>query len=148
MAVRKNLARGWTAEINTGTTGTPVWVDINGITAITPSMSTTDADNTTFDTAGWTDAFPASRSWNMTIDGKRLTDPDTGARDPGQEAVETAGFLIGPDSIRQYRVTEPATSGAVYTFEAATSVTPFGGGINDSTNWSVALTGVGAPTIS
>jgi hypothetical protein len=130
--------RDFTAEINTGTTAVPVWVEILGLQdgpAHKPSSKTKDV--ATYASAGREDERVVTRGDKFALKGERL-ESSTGTRDPGQEAVEAAGDLMGYASAKQYRLTSPG--GVTLTFEATAEVTQFGGGKEEFAEWSVDLT--------
>lgn len=139
MAITKCLARGFTFELNTsGVT----WVQVNGINTWSHSPQANDADTTTFDDAGRMSHMKASRGEQFAIAGLYLEDPDTAERDPGQLACEVWANAIGPDSVKNFRITSPG--GEVRTFAASATVTSGGGG-NDAPNaWSMAIVSSGA----
>jgi len=135
--------RDFTAEINSGTPAVPNWVEILGIQdgpAHKPSSKPKDV--ATYKSGGREDERIVTRGDKFTLKGERLEDPVTGARDPGQEAVEAAATLKGYASAKQYRLKSPG--GVLLTFEATAEVTQFGGGKEDFAEWSVDLTVCGA----
>jgi len=138
MALVKVLARDWVTEINTGTEETPVWTPIGGVETLTFSQDKEDADDTDFNSQGWAEHMVVQRSNSLTLEGKYMEDPQTGERDPGQEAVEQAGEAIGYDSLKQFRLTSPG--GTVRTFKASVLIGDIGGGLNDKTSWGAELT--------
>lgn len=138
MPIVKVLARDWVAEINTGTEASPVWTKINGIDTLTFGGDKEDADDTDFNSQGWNEHMVVERSKSLTLEGKYLEDPDTGDRDPGQEAVEDLGEKIGYDSLGQFRLTSPG--GKIRIFKASVNIGDIGGGHNDKTSWSAELT--------
>ena len=146
MAVTKNLARGCDFHLNTGTIGVPVWTEIKGVNNYQPTATGNNADTTTFDEDGWQSHIKASRGGSCTIGGMLLSDPDTGDRDPGQAAVEAWALEIGPDSLKQLRVTFPDSS-TVLGLASANS-TFGGGGTDDPQAWSVEITYSGPITYS
>src|SRR5690606_10420287 len=105
MAVTKVLARGWKFEINTGTPEIPAWTPIKGINSFSIATTKNDADVTDFDSDGWLKHIPASRGRSITLEGFYLEDPDTGDRDPGQEAVEELADKVGFPALAQFRMT-------------------------------------------
>jgi len=142
MTVKKVLARGWTFEINTGTIAVPVWVEIKGVTSFKPKPGKKDADAGDFDSAGIDEHVVASRSYELTLSGKYLEDPDNGDRDPGQEALEALADAVGDDSLKQHRVTTPGGTVKVALFSA--DVVPGGGERDDLADWETTLTRSGA----
>ncbi len=143
MAVTAILARDFKFEIDTGTTGTPEWVEIKGINSFSWDSSKNDADTTTFQDDGVQSHIVASRGYELTLEGLLLEDPDTGERDPGQKAVEELASKIGPASIGNFRMTYP--SGKVKGFKASANIGGPGGGNDDPASWSVTLTISGKP---
>lgn len=141
MAVTKVLARAFSFSIRTAT-GPDVFTPIRGINSFSNDSSKNDADTTDFDSGGVTTSMAASRSYSMTLDGMRLEDVTTGARDSGQQAVETLSTQIGPASIGTFRMTTPG--GKIKEFDASANVTGPGGGNDDPAAWSVELTISGA----
>lgn len=144
MPVTKVLARSTKAEINTGTDASPIWTEIKGLNTIGPEPKMSEADTTAFDSNGRDEHLVASRGMSLTLEGFRYEDEATGARDPGQQAVETLGDAVGTASLGQFRLTSPG--GRTWTFKASADVTPMGGGNNDASSWSAKLTVSGAIT--
>lgn len=145
MTVTEILARDhgqW--DINTGTDATPTWVPIGGVNSWSHSPTGNDADTTTFDDQGRLSHLKASRGDEFTLSGLYQEDPDTGARDPGQEAVETLGAAVGYDSLKQFRLTSPG--GIAKTFHASATVTIGGGGNDDPSKWEAKITVSGTIT--
>lgn len=146
MPAVKTLARDWDFHLNTGTVGVPVWTPINGINSHSWSVTKNDADTTTYDDEGWLSHLPASRGRAVTLSGIFMEDPDTGDRDAGQEAAETWAEQIGPEGLKQFRVTSPG--GTTIVGLASSSVTLGGGGNDDPSAWECAVTYSGAVTIT
>jgi hypothetical protein len=133
-------AREFTFELNTGSVSVPVWVEVEGIDTLGHSPTTNRADTRHFTDGGRHKHWVASRGDSFTMAGKRQENPATGARAPGQEACETWAGLVGPDSLKQFRITSPAEAGAeVLTFLASVEATKFGGGNDDPSAWSIAI---------
>lgn len=143
MAVTECLARGFDFELNTGG-GT--WVAVEGINTWSHAPQANDADVTTFDDEGRMAHLKASRGDQFTLNGLYQEDPDTGARAAGQLAVEEWAQEIGPESIKNFRVTSPG--GVEREFACSATVTSGGGGNDDPNAWSVAIMVSGAVTRS
>ena len=143
-AIQKTLIRQWTISINTGTVATPVWTEVGGIDNVAPTRSKQNADTGDFNSGGWDEHLPAGRGRSMTVSGHYLEDPDTGARDPGQAAVETQGNLIGTTGIDQYRFESAGGNG--FDVNASVDVQDPGGSKNDAASWGFVLDVTGAPT--
>ena len=138
MAVTKVLARSWTKEIYV----TDAFVDINGINAFSVASTKQETDITDFESAGWGEYLIAARSNNITLEGFWLEDEGTGARDPGQAAVEASAQLFGASGLAQYRLTSPG--GKTMTFYASAEVEGPGGDHNAAASWKVNLHVAGA----
>ena len=146
MATTKILARDYDFHLNTGTVGVPVWTEIKGVNTWSHSPTGNDADTTTFDEDGRMSHLKASRGDAFSLQGLILMDVGTGDRDPGQEAVEAWADEIGPDSLKQFKITSPDTSTLV--FLASATVTHGGGGNDDPSAWNVEMNVSGAKTNS
>lgn len=149
MAIVKVLARNWKIEIDkdplAGTpTGTQVWQKIGGINTFTITSDKEDADTTDFDSEGYNTHIVASRSNEITFEGFFLEDSATGARDPGQQAVEDYADKIGHTSIATIRMTSP--SGKVTEYDGSIGIGDVGGGTNDPTSWGATVAVSGKPT--
>lgn len=146
MAPTEILARGFDFELNTGTSGSPVWVAISNANKWSHSPTANDADTTSFDDAGRMTHFKVSRGDEFTVSCLEQEDPDTGERDAGQLACEAWADEIGPASVKQFRITSPA--GNTRTFDATATTTVGGGGNDDPSSWEVAIKVTGAITSS
>ncbi len=146
MTVTKYLARDCLFEVNNGTSGSPDWLEVKGLNTWSRTTTKNDADTTTFDEDGRMSHLPASRGDGFGLQGLALEDPDTGAKDPGQEACEAWAKKIGTDGIQQFRVTTPG--GFVMTFDASADVKVTGGGKDDPTGWTCDMVVTGAITTS
>lgn len=146
MTVTKILARdhGKSWSINTGTDATPVWTEIKSLNSWAHSPSTNQTDTTDFDDNGRLSHLVASRGDEFTLTGSYLEDIDTGARDPGQEAVEALAQSVGNDSTKQFQLASPG--GNTLTFYASAECTVGGGGNDDKSAWEAKLTVSGSIT--
>ncbi|SET94683.1 hypothetical protein SAMN05421676_1129 [Salinibacillus kushneri] len=147
MPKRKVLARDWTLEVQTETdetSGEAIYVPILGLNTLTFSSEKEDADTTSFDSNGHNEHLPASRGNSLTAEGLYLVDPETGERDPGQEAVEDLADQVGPDGLGNFKLTDPG--GNVREFSASANLSDQGGGNTDPTSWGAELTVSGAIT--
>lgn len=141
----KVLSRDFKIAINTGTIASPVWVPIRGLDedgiTITPSARETDFMDA--DDGGLAKPVIIGRGYGVALKGARLESATTGARDPGQQAVEAVADSVGLSAQRQFRITSPA-SGTPHTltFMAGVSATAFGGA--DKATWTADLRVYGA----
>mgnify|MGYP001191700210 CR=1 FL=1 len=149
MAITKVLARHWTVEVQTGedaTTGDPIWTRVNGLTSIGFSSSKNDADTTDFDSEGVQTHLPASRGYELTLEGQMLEDQDTGERDEGQQFLEELSYKIGPDGLGNFRLTSPG--GNMREFQGSVNIEGPSGGNDDPTAWNVTVRVSGKPTVT
>lgn len=137
MTVTEIPARDFRFELNTGTEQTPTWVEIEGINNLTHSPTTNRADTRTFRDGGRLRHWVASRGDQFTLAGLRQENPADGSRAPGQEAAEAWAKQVGPDSIKQFRITSPG--GVAIVFNASAEVTMFGGGNDDPATWQLVV---------
>lgn len=124
------LARGFTFTID----GTA----IGGINSFSIGSDKADADTTKFSNQGHRSHLPASRGKTVTLSGLYQEDPDTGARDAGQAAVELLAEKVGYDGMAEFVITSPG--GNTKTFDASAKMADLGGGNDDPTSWGVELT--------
>ncbi len=143
MALEHVLLRDFKTEINTGTEAVPNWVEILGIAGgPVHKPKTTTKSVASNKSGGRQDERVTNRGDSYSLKGQRIEDPNTGARDPGQEAVEAAAGLIGYNSTKQYRITSPGNVAKV--FKATTEATESGGSEDDFCDWSFDITVCGS----
>lgn len=150
MAVTKFLARDLAIAISTGVgvdtiagTADDTWTNIGGLNSLTHAPSTSRADTSSFDSNGRDEHLVASRGETWTLAGFALEDVATGDRDPGQEAVEALGKLVGPAGMGFFKITSPG--GSTIIFQGSVETTLMGGGHNDAAAWQAVLTVNGEP---
>lgn len=146
MAIVKVRADAFKISVNTGTDAAPVYTPIGGIRNFSVSSSKNDIDTRDFDSGGWLEHIVGSRGKSFSISGAREEDEATGARDPGQEAVEASGDALGAAAVIKYQIESPG--GKLYEFAASADVTPFGGGLDEFATWEAGLTMSGAWTVA
>lgn len=144
MSITKFLARDLTITINTGTLVSPIWTPIGGLNSLTHAASSTDAETTDFASRGRAEHIKAERSDTWTLAGFTLENVATGARDPGQLAVELLARTVGLASLGQFRIVSPG--GTATRFMASAEVTLAGGANNDPASWQAVLSISGAIT--
>lgn len=125
MAPEPVLAREWDIEMNTGTAMAPTWTPVRGVTGITPAQTSTLTDDTDFDTDGWGAGTVVQRGRSLSVAMIYKEDPDTGLRDPGQEALLALGDAIGTAAKAQFRYRSPGSNG--YEFRATVDIAWPGG---------------------
>lgn len=144
MAVVKVPASDFLVEVENPTTPGS-FVEIKGLNSLEFSPSAETADTTTWDDGGWNTHLVTRRGLQITLEGLRLEDPATGARDQGQQIVEELGMQVGLAAIGKFRLTSPG--GEKWEFDATVNVTPLGGGQDDGATWSAELTVQGQPVL-
>lgn len=135
MATTKVLARNWQIEVEDDS-DTDTFLEVGGITSIGFSQDTTNADATTYDSEGDEEHIPASKSREISLEGKYLEDKSTGDRDEGQERVENIAEKTGPEGQATFKLTSPG--GTTKEFEATPTVET-SGSQGETQNWTVTL---------
>jgi hypothetical protein len=138
MAVVCVLARDWTIEANAGAG----LKEVKGLDTLTFSDDDTKADLTKFEDEGNEAHLVAARGMTIRLAGKFLEDLSSGARDEGQNAIETLAAVIGYGSVAAFRLTRP--SGKYAEFAGTVKMGDIGGGNNDPTSWNCEITRTGA----
>lgn len=129
MATQSLLASAWALDVNTGTSESPTWTPVKGMTSFKETIDTTMEDDSDFDSDGWGSDQVTQRKWKLECEGKRKRDaasPSSFVPDPGQQAILDAGNLVGVGSnieIRYYR-----RDGAPDAWQGSVSVQYGGGG--------------------
>ena len=109
MATRSLLAKDWQLDVNIGSSESPTWVQVKGMTSIKETITATKQDDSDFDSGGWGSTQTTQRLWSLVCTGKRKRDTSsevTFIPDPGQQFLIDAGNLVGIGSsveIRYYR---------------------------------------------
>lgn len=141
MPAIKVPARDWTVEVRTGEEP-DVFIEVGGLTTLNLGQASERTDTTDFDSEGQEEGRVMQRGRTLGLEGFFKEDPDDGARDAGQAAVESLGQEVGESSVGRFRVTSPG--GTVKTFDATVELGDQGGGNNDMTSWAATLTRTGA----
>lgn len=123
------------------------WIDVANLNSLTlnPAENEEMVDTTTFDSGGTYETEVMQRGASFSLEGYQTKDGTTGVKDPGQKRCEELAQLIGYDSLGQMRFRSVMdTSWTVWT--ATFSVGEQGGGTNDKSTWSCAVTRSGPAT--
>lgn len=144
MAVEKYNARDVEFEIeDPDTPGTWVAIAPGGIETFTKSHSSETTPTTSFASQGQAESQKMELSKTLSIEGRRLRDPVSGALDPGQALVENLADRLGEDSLSGFRFAHADdTSWTVWS--AHVELGDQGGGNNDKVSWSATFTRSGA----
>lgn len=139
---------------------TPTWMEILGVNVWKWAEEVKEVDITDFDDGGWGADLPAMGRAKLTLEGNYLRDPETGARDPGQLAVDVASRKRGWAGLIMVKVeTRDATPAVI---EPPTPAVPFGtiivtafpklsekgGGNEDKMPWGAEFMVKGAPAFT
>lgn len=131
-------------DVNTGTTGTPVWTAVKGIVTLSFNETKTQQDDNSFENAGWLAKMTTARGVTVNCQGHAKYD-DAGVKDAGQLAVEAYGAETGAAARGDFRIVLPGGETAKR-FTADVSVTQFGGSVNDLATWGCELVLAAAAT--
>lgn len=147
-----SLNRVWYLDVNTGTTGTPVWTPVNAISEFKDGLEVDDIDVSDFSSDGWADSQGGTKSWSVELKVWRKRRRTVVAYDPGQEALRN---LNGETA--HVRFYEMGGSGNLAdsnafprdeAYEGYVSVkwSPDGGGFDAARSVTITLTGKGPRT--
>ena len=139
----KVSARKWI--FNVSSDGGTTWVPILGLKTFTLGESSTKTDTTDYEADGEETHEVMSRTGSLKLEGFFLED-STGARDPGQAAVEAFGRAVGSASIGDFKATSP--SGKLYTFSGSVDIGDEGGDNNAKTSFSATISRSGGQTLA
>ena len=145
------LNRKWYLDIDTGTTGTPAWTGVFGVSEFQAGLDATLQDDSDFDSAGYKSQTKTAEQWTLTFKVARKTQKATPANyDPGQEALRLAADEMGVDNtvhVRWYEMNGTAgPKTEAYEGYAAVTWAPDGGGMDALAMVTVTLTGQGKRT--
>lgn len=115
------------------------YVTVSGLMNINGTIETEEVDNTTFDNDGWTTALAGNKKLTLELEGYRLADPATGARDEGQKMVEKASRTNGTAGLLRYQVYYKPAPTQHITFDGYAMGGNFGGGLNEAEPWNVTI---------
>lgn len=126
------------------------WIPISGLNSWTWTTDTNDADTSDFDNAGWGSSLPVSHTATLTLEGFRLIDSATGARDSGQEECEVATSLLGTGAFRFLRVAardslDTMDIGHIIVQASLKPSGDLGGGVDDVVPWGIEAAVQGKP---
>lgn len=139
------LARKWRVDVNTGTTGTPVWVQVKGVTNFTPGLAPTMQATDDYDSDGWGGDEKTMLKWSLAISLLRKG-TDEATPDPGQEALRAKADQFGTAGRAHVRWYDRNGGPEAYEGFGNVSWEPGGGGTGDLEPVTVNVSGVGART--
>lgn len=135
------LVRGCKFEVDAGAG----YVEVKGLESMSLERSSKAAEWTLKEDLGQENGIIATRGKSIKCKGKYLVDPSSGARDPGQAAVETVAGLIDWASRVPTRLTlPPEDGGEEVEFLATYVMDEVGGDFNEAADWGFTATRRGA----
>lgn len=141
------LARDWRLDVNTGTVAVPVWTQVRGVSAFTPTITPTTQDDSDYDSGGWGSTTKTMLAWSISATLLRKVSVVDGARDPGQEALREASDQFSDAGIVHVRWYEREVGGEAYSGSAQVNWEPQGGDTTALKSVNVTLLGQGARTV-
>ena len=137
------LARRYRLELDMGTTGTPSWSLVPGITEFTPAVEPTHQEVTTYDEEGWGEHAVTKLDWTVELTLAHRAHPETGQFNAAQEALRRASRSFGVASYVHVRYFDRNGADDAYEGRALVTWEPDGGSPEDVDTISVTLTGSG-----
>lgn len=137
-------ARGWIFQIKDAESGD--WLDIGGINTFEedPSANGETTDTTTFRSQGEYEGEAMQRGGQLTLEGfMAYDDDDETERDAGQAAIDHLGTKKSRESLGDLRFRHDSQPEWI-NWRAFNEPGSRGGGNNDKTSWSAALSRSGA----
>ena len=139
----------YAVQVNTGTTETPTWVFVNGLTSFGPSFEPTLEDDTDITSDGWASQAVAGNAFSIAIEGLvKGTDDETTSTfvpDPGMTAIVEASKQTGSDAHLHMRHWRTDNYPEALEYHVAVNATLTPGKPNELQKFSGTLTGRGKP---
>jgi len=115
------------------------YVNIDGLTNITPSVNGKVTNYTTYTDGGWDNNQVTGKGFKIAVEGYRIFG------DAGNDALAKTAFKIGEEANKEFKYT--FADGSALEFQAAVNVTAFSGGNpTDLIPLKAELNGKGKPT--
>lgn len=138
----------WWLDVNTGTSGAPVWVGVHGISEFEATTDPNLEDDSDFDSQGWGSKAKTGDAWmlNATLQ-RKTTEADPEEYDPGQEFLRAAGGAMGTSNVvevRWYEMTDDGPRVESYRGKASVTWKPQGGARTALSTVALTLSGRGA----
>lgn len=147
MALHQLNARDLIVEVSDGSTPA-TWTEVAGITSSSLNLAENEAvaDTTTYASGGAYSEEVMQRGASLTLGGFVLIDPETGDRDPGQEAVEALGTAVGYDSTGRVRFRMLSASTSWTVWDCTVSLGEQSGETNAKRTWNATFRRSGTAT--
>lgn len=110
------LNKDWYFDVDTGSTGTPTWTPVLGLTDFKAAVDVDTTDDTDFSSDGWASEMAVSKAWSIEAKLKRARVSATATYDPGQEflRLHQAGIV----HVRYYEMGGDGTAAGMPRVEA------------------------------
>jgi hypothetical protein len=138
------LARKYAIDVNTGTTGVPVWTRVRGITDLTAKVDSNLEDDSDYDSDGWGSQVKTGMSWSLEATLARKVGVTSKNYDAGQEELRLASDEFGVDGTVQVRWYDRNGGPEAFTGYGTVSWEPKGGKSTDTDTVKVTVAGQGA----
>lgn len=142
--------RKWYLDVNTGTSGAPVWLGVFGITEFKPTVDPNFEDDSDFDSEGAKSSTKTAYGWGVEAKlARKVTTDDATAYDPGQEFLRAKSDELGAANSVQIRFYEMEPGGPreeAYVGMVGVDWQPDGGPMTALSTVAVNLRGQGART--
>lgn len=92
------LARDWAFQVNTGTSESPQWTFVLGLTKFSPKTEATMQDDGDLNSGGYGSEIATELKLAIEADGLAKGDGDGSVQDPGQAHLRAKGEKIGVDN--------------------------------------------------
>ncbi len=139
--------RKWRLRVNTGTSGSPVWVTVRGVGDFQYNVSPTMQDDSDFDSGGFGSQTKTKEMWSVTATLGRKVVAGTTTYDPGQEYLRDKSFgTMGSANSVEVQFFEMEDNGPrveAYQGLAGVSWSPNGGGSDALSTVALTLAGQG-----
>lgn len=138
------LARRYRMQVNTGTTGSPVWVTVTGLTDFKPTINPTLQDDSDYENDGWASSEKTQQGWQ--IEATVLLKEEGGLFNAGVEKMRLASDKFGDSSRVEVRWYDKDGKPEAYQGTALVTWERANTGVPDLDAAKVTLTGRGART--
>ncbi|MBM0275322.1 phage tail tube protein [Micromonospora tarensis] len=139
------LARRYRLQVNTGTTGSPVWTTVTGLTDFKPTINPTMQDDSDYETDGWNSSEKTAQGWQIEAT-VLLKDDGSGTFNSGVEKMRLASDQFGDTSRVEVRWFDKDGRAEAYQGTALVTWERANSGNTDLDAAKVTLTGRGART--
>lgn len=134
-------------QVNTGTSTTPVWTFINGLTNFEPKFKPKMEDDTDITSAGWDSSAVTGNAFTIDFEGlvKGTLASSTFTPDPGMTVLRTASQQSDASNHVHMRYWRYDAVDEAFEFKAAVDASLKGGKPNELQKFGGSLTGRGKP---